>query len=217
MTGPGAARARAGLTLVEVMVALAVLSLVTLVVGASLRGLSQSTQRLNQRVESIDSLRVGSAFLRDALSLAVSVRGTQAGSPLLFDAAPDRMAWVAVMPVRFGASGRHVFRLAAEGQPDGSRALVLRYAAWPPAAVGFPDWSQTESRVLLAGLERLNLSYEGSGVAAGWQPTWDALERLPGRVRIDVEGAGGAWPPLILPLRAQSTGRPVFSIGGSAP
>lgn len=207
---PGPARER-GMTLVEVVVATAVLSLVVLVLGASLRSMAQSSQRIDERVGAIDEMRVGVGFLRDVLGRVVPLRTAAPGQGLLFAAAPQEMAWVAVMPARFGAAGRHHFRLAVETLDDGSAGLVLRYAPWAGEAV-FPDWAQAESRVLVSQVERLELRYGGDGVEAGWLPAWPDEStpaaargtRLPPRVRIDLATATQVWPPVIVPLRVQA-------------
>lgn len=200
-----------GMTLVEVVVATAILSLVVLVLGASLRSMAQSSQRIDERVDAIDEMRVGVGFLREVLARVVPLRVPAPGQGLLFTAAAQEMAWVAVMPARFGAAGRHHFRLAVETLDDGSAGLVLRYAPWAGEAV-FPDWAQAESRVLVPRVERFELRYGGDGVDAGWRPAWPDEStpatardtRLPPRVRIDLATATQVWPPVIVPLRTQA-------------
>lgn len=209
-----------GMTLVEVVVALAVLSLVVLVLGASLRSMAQSSQRIDERVDVIDEMRVATGFLRELLGRVAEVRVAPPGQGLLFAAAADELAWVAVMPARYGAAGRHHFRLAVEARDDGSAALVLRYAPWAGDAV-FPDWSGAEARVLVPQVTRFALHYGGDGVQAGWLPTWpppeSRAERLPPRLRLDVATATQVWPPVIVPLRVASArgGGGGFVVGGS--
>jgi general secretion pathway protein J len=206
---------QAGLTLVEVIVALAVLSLIVLALGASLRGLSQSAERVDQRVDAVDEMRVSIAFLRDVLERTSMVRASSPERRLLFEAGGDSLAWVGVMPARFGAAGRFAFRLAAEPLDDGTRALVLRYAPWAAEAAAFPDWAQAEHRVLVHRVERVTLAYGGQGLAEGWQPGWNDKDKLPPRLRLDLATIGGVWPPVVLPVRgpAAAVG---FAIGGSA-
>ena len=216
------------MTLVEVVIAMAVLSLVVLVLGASLRSMAQSSQRIDERVDAIDDMRVGIGFLREVLGRVVPVRRVPPGEGLLFTAAPQELAWVAVMPARFGAAGRHHFRLALETLDDGSSGLVLRYAPWTGEAVA-PDWAQADARVLVPRVTAFELHYGGEGVAAGWLSTWppddpDAAARErnqpPPRVRLDVASATHAWPPVIVPVRAQSAPAQAdggFVIGGATP
>ena len=206
-------RQRAGMTLIEVIVAMAVLSLIVLALGASLRGISQSAQRVEQRVDGIDEMRVGVAFLRELFGRASVVRVPGPQRKLLFDASPVELAWVSVMPARFGAAGRYAFRLAVEPAADGSQALVLRYAPWPPDAQAFPDWAGAEWRVLAAHVDGLRLGYGGSGMAQGWRGDWVDAEKLPAHVRIDLGTSQGPWPPVILPVRTPPVGA-TFTIGG---
>ena len=206
----------AGLTLVEVVVALAVLSLVVLALGASLRGLSQSATRVDERIEAIDELRVGAAFLREVFERTLPLRAAGPERRLLFDAQPQGLAWAAVMPARFGAAGRFAFRLALEPADDGSQSLVLRYAPLGGPAGRFPDWAQAEHRVLARRVEAFSLGYGGEGLAAGWQPQWTDVERVPPRLRLDVATAAMAWPPLVLAVRTPAPAGGRFTIGGGA-
>lgn len=205
-----------GLTLVEVVVALAVLSLIVLALGASLRGLSQSALRVDQRAEAIDEMRVGIGFLREVLARTSRIPLPGPEPRLLFEAGADSLSWVAVMPARYGAAGRFAFRLAAEPLADGTQGLVLRFAPWSAASPGFPDWAQAEHRVLAQDVARIAIGYGGDGMAVGWQPAWADRDRLPPRVRLDLTLAGGSWPPVVLPVRSAAGPTSVFTIGGGA-
>lgn len=205
-----------GLTLVEVVVALAVLSLIVLALGASLRGLSQSATRVDQRAEAIDEMRVGIGFLREVLARTSRIPVPGPEPRLLFEASADSLSWVAVMPARFGAAGRFAFRLAVEPLADGTQGLVLRFAPWSAESPGFPDWTQAEPRVLAQDVARITIGYGGDGMAAGWQPAWTERDRLPPRVRLDLALAGGDWPPVVLPVRSAAGPTSVFTFGGAA-
>ena len=196
------ARAR-GMTLVEVVVAMAVLSLIVLVLGTSLRGIAQSAQRIDERVDGVDEMRVAVAFLREVFGRVVESPPAQPGQRPPFTATPQEVVWVGVMPARFGAAGRHHFKLALEPAADGAPALVLRYAPWLDAAKA-PDWPQADARVLVHHVERLQLGYGGEGMGAGWQPAWTDTEQLPPRLRLDLATSALAWPPIVVPVRVQS-------------
>lgn len=216
MSPHAAARRSAGLTLVEVVVALAVLSLVVLALGASLRSLSQSATRVDERIAALDEMRVATTFLRQLLERTLPLRAAGPERRLLFDAQPQGVAWVAVMPARFGAGGRFAFRLALEPAEDDSQSLVLRYAPLNADGARFPPWEQTESRVLAHRVEAFSLGYGGEGLAAGWQPQWADTERVPPRLRLDLGTAGLTWAPLVLAVRTPVAPGGQFVIGGSA-
>ena len=217
-------RTVAGFTLIEMLIVMALFSLVMLALGAAMRTIAQSEQRIDARLERSDEFRVAVAFLRSTLG-RVSARKVLAGpelgaSPFLFAAAASEVAWVGIMPARYGAGGRYFFHLGVEVVNDES-ALVLRFVPWTDTPT-FPDWSQADSKVLVAGVESLAIQYED---AREQPPVWGAEwplsdkkpERLPDRIEINMATASGAWPSLVVALRSVPGGAMLdgFVIGGS--
>ena len=208
----------AAFTLVDLLVVMSLLSLVMLALGAAMRTMAQSEQRVDQRLQRADELRVATGFLSTVLGRVSARKSTTpvpAGtSPFLFSGAPDTVTWVGVMPARYGAGGRYFFRLAREAAGT-EQALVIRFAPWG-AGPGFPDWNTTESRVLVAQATALVLEYADPEGGGGWLPQWQDAERLPTRVRLSMRTATGEWPPLVFalrPLPAGERGRGGFSLG----
>ena len=169
-----AARHR-GFTLVEVLIALVLLSLLMLVLTSALRAMGQVEERVEQRIEAADDYRATMQLLGDVLGRVSARRFTlqRAGGPgqaPFFEAAPDSLAWVGVMPARFGVGGRHYLRLAVE-----QGRLVLRYAPWTGAPT-FDAWNQAPAQVLAAPVQALSLRYRtrppGSGAPSGRRPAW---------------------------------------------
>lgn len=196
-----------GFTLVEVVVALALLSLVMLVLGSSIRSMGASAERIDARTATIDEMRVATTFLREIVGRTAAQRLEPPAAGLLFSGAADGVSWVGVMPARFGPSGRHFFRLAVERVSDGSAGLVLRFIPWRWEQAVLPEWSQAESRVLVRNASAVAFSYEGNGVDQGWLPAWPADEKkLPPRLRLQLTAAGSEWPPLILAIRPLPAG-----------
>ncbi|MFT4196000.1 prepilin-type N-terminal cleavage/methylation domain-containing protein [Ottowia sp.] len=222
---------RRGFTLVEVLIALVLLSLLMLVLTGALRGLGEVEARVDQRIAAADDHRAAVQLLGDVLG-RVSARRIprlQAGGPSeapFFQAAPDALAWVGVMPARFGLGGRHYLRLAVEQGPGGAQ-LVLRYAPWTGAAA-FAAWDQAEGRVLAAPVQALSLRYL-EPVSGQWSPEWPPAgvdlntlppTLLPEAVEIQIEGSEPAWPPLIVAVTATRDSDPTavsgaFGGGGS--
>lgn len=218
---PNRRRRVGGFTLVEVLVAFTLLSAVMLALGAALRTMAQTEERVDRRLAESDELRVAVAFLQTAIGRVSPQRSkapTEAGKSLfLFAGEPQSLSWVGVMPARHGAGGRHYFRLAPESV-GGATALVIRFAPWNAAAV-FPDWSRADSRVLVPRLAGLRIQYCNSDA----QPPecvdrWTVADKMPGRVRISVSDEGGAWPELVIaarPLGGGQRGGGGFVVGGS--
>lgn len=220
-----------GFTLLELMVVMSLMSLVMLAMTSALRTMAQTEERVDARILRTDELRTSVDFLRGCLG-RVAMRkgptGVELGvSPNLFQGMPNGVAWVGIMPARYGAGGRYFFRLAPE-TIDRSSVLMLRFAPWSPTA-GFPDWSRAEGRVLAAGLTAFSVQYEDVRNAPGrWWSDWavvpdlpppERMDQLPARLRIQVGTTAQVWPELIVPLRvlpatARGSGGD-FTIGGS--
>ena len=193
-----------GFTLVELLVAMALLSLLMLGMASALRSMAQTEERVDSRLAQTDEFRVATGFLDTVLG-QVSVRKTTAllkegESPYLFVGRPDEMAWLGIMPARHGVGGRTFFRLRLESI-EGVGALVISFLPWDGTSV-FPDWSKAQSRVLVHGATSLALAYEDARrPVPEWGGVWSSPGGLPERVRIDLVTQSGAWPMWIVPMR----------------
>ena len=210
---------QSGFTLVELLVTMALLSMLMLGMASALRTMAQTEERVDARLARADELRVATHFLRTVLG-RVSVRRIAAApkegvSPYLFVGAADAVAWVGIMPARHGAGGRTFFRLALEPLQDGP-ALVIRFIPWTDRA-DFPDWGQADSRILAREVTSLALSYEDARQSVPtWVQAWTRTDSLPERVRIDLQTSAGPWPLWVLPMRslpASERGSGRFSAG----
>lgn len=196
-------RLQRGFTLLEILVVMALLSLIMLAMGASLSGVAQSISRTDQRLAVMDDYRMAASWLRSSLG-RVSARkmstSVPAGaSPFLFVGTESSVEWVGVMPARFGAGGRYFFRLGLEETAEGG-ALVIRFQPWADVSE-FPNWSQAESRVLLRGVLRIGLQYENDRVdPAVWSPEWSETRFLPSRAAVTLQTADGKRKDLVLAL-----------------
>lgn len=212
-------RTSAGFTLVEILVVMTLLSVVMLALGAAMRTMAQTETRVDERLQHADEMRVAANFLSSSLS-RISPRKsevtTRVGSSLyLFVGAPDTVMWIGVMPARYGAGGRHFFRLGVE-QVGAGRALVIRFAPWEGVAA-FPDWSRASSRVLVPDVTTVLLEYgDDAEPGSSWLPQWAFADRLPTRIRLSIGTPRGDWPFLAFALRqllAGDNGRGGFSLG----
>lgn len=199
-----------GFTLVELLVVMALLSLLMLGLVSALRTMAQTEERIDGRLAQADEFRVTTAFVQDVLG-RISVRKQQeeilkqGGSPFLFDGQIHSVAWVGIMPARHGTGGRHFFRLGLEGS-GGEAALVIRFAPWDESAF-FPNWEQAQARTLLKGVTSFALSYEDvTKEPETWTPTWQGIDSLPEHVRLDVQIRSGDWPLWIVATRHLSPG-----------
>ena len=208
-----------GFTLVELLVTMALLSLLMLGMASALRTMAQTEERVDTRLANADEFRVATGFLRSIVG-RVSARKNptpipQGASPYLFMGTPTALSWVGIMPARYGAGGRNFFHLAVE-PVLGAPALVIRFLPWVDSTE-FPDWGQAESRVLVHGVTSLALTYEDTRqIEPLWVNAWERTDSLPGRVRMELQTEAGPWPMWVsamrsLPLSERGSGR--FSMG----
>lgn len=214
---PAAASARAGqqgFTMVELLVAMVLLSMLTLGLASVMGTVSQTQERIDMRLDRMDHQRVSIGFLRAVLGQVSAVRRQtgmrqQGQSEFFFAAGPQAIQWLGIMPARYGAGGRTHFQLALQGD-----ALVLRFAPWR-GVDAMPDWAQAQSHVLARQVTAFALRYQdGRRGAAQWLAQWSEDKEFPTAVQIELQTAANAWPMTVIALHpsaaTSSGGRPVF-------
>lgn len=191
----------AGFTLVEAIVALAVLSLLMTTVLAALRAFGNTQASLETVTGRTDEVRAVSNFLRE--SLEATVVGTDGGGGLSFGGnenggrelsyfvgAGNGFEWKARMVFGEHYGGTFLVRVApVEDQ------LVLSWQR-PPTAGNAPAWEDAMSRVLVNGLQELAVAYRGS-VGSEWQDQWTEEVR-PELVRVAIRAHDRYWPELVM-------------------
>lgn len=219
-----------GFTLLELLVALVLLSVIMTGLVSALRTMAQTETRIDERIARLDQERVARHFLGQVLSRVSaalvddpSTPGKKIGS---FQATSDAMVWIGIMPARSDLGGRHYFRLAVES-PDTRPEMVLRIVRWAPDMTQ-PDWNTAEKRVLLPGLTQFKIEAQGDPSDAsqaalwpkGWQTGWPVVDVLPQRLRLVIQTQNGDLTPWVFPvypqiLTAPGMGGVVVGGGGS--
>lgn len=201
---------QAGFTLVEMLISLALLSLLALGMASALSSMGQTQERVDERSRRADEFQATTAFVQGILGLlsdrrmALQQQG-QGTSPFLFLGQRHAIEWLGVMPARHGMGGRYFFRLSLEPYA-GEQALMLRYQPWQ-AEMRLPDWSGAQMRVLAPDVLAFEAAYGGADMPpAQWDDQWTSPDALPVRVRLAVTTRDGAWPLWIIPARILSAG-----------
>lgn len=210
-----------GFTLLEVLVVLALTSVIMLALASAMRSTAQTEDRIDQRLQRGDDLRVVTNFLRSTLGRISAEKkpGMLAvNEPQYFFAgSATDLAWLGVMPARHGAGGRHFFNLSIDraGQEP---ALMVRFAPWAESAPP-QDWSRADAYPLVQGVVDMQLAYADMVLAPGqWVPAWTLPDKLPTHIRLNIQTQVGEWPPIVVPLRVMPGSDPSASgatFGGS--
>lgn len=192
-----------GFTLVEVLVATALLALVMLGLLTAMRSFAQSETRIDERIRTDDDLRVSERFLRSVLaSISPRPRATPAGAAKEIDFAggASEMRWIGVMPARHGAGGLYRFRLYARpATAEETAALMLEFAPYVPGFEAPLDPSFAQSRAMVSAIGGIGLRYQDN-LESGeqWLAEWPHVDRLPRKIGLTVASDRLPWPEMVV-------------------
>ena len=183
------------MTLAELLVALTLLGMLSVMMMGGLRFGARAWERTEEASAQTNAVVRTHAFLRARFAGAVRA-GSVTGES-------DRLSFTALWMTALGGGGFYAFELTLRDED----ALVL---AWRPAP-GEEDEGEappeelTGERVLLEGATRLRVAWFGQppGYAAPeWMDRWDAEWGAPELIRVDVDRADPrhGWPTLTVGL-----------------
>jgi len=190
-----------GFTLVEVIVSLAVLSLIMLATVSALRTFANTQTSLDKLTLRIDEVRTVSSFLRDALDSTVYAGGAEKLSLggrgekefAYFAGTSSTFSWKA--PVLFGEGYGGTFLLQLSHEED---EMLLRWQEPLPTNVR-PEWTDTESRVLVSSVEEFQVKYLPD-FGREWVTGWHSAES-PALIKMTIKAGGRYWPDLIMQVQ----------------
>ncbi|MEP6389141.1 MAG: prepilin-type N-terminal cleavage/methylation domain-containing protein [Halioglobus sp.] len=193
--------AGSGFTLVEVMVALTILSLVMLATVSGFRTLATTQSTLDRTINRIDEIRTVSNFLRQVFESSIvgqdlgglTLGGTGGSSKAFFDMDSSAVVMKSVVMMGEGFGGTQVVRVAQEGS-----SVVLR---WSQNEFKAEDerWQNYPSRELVADVEEFTLSTRAQSTDA-WQTQWKE-SGAPDSLRVVLKAHGRYFPELIIPVQ----------------
>ena len=194
-----AARLGRGFTLLEMLIGMALLSVLMLALGGALFSAAQTEERLDARLQAAEDYRLMTGFLQETLAQA-SLQQVKSGDDfrIFFNGQSDSLEWVGNLPARYGLGGRHFLRLGLERDAAGAGRLVLRYIPWSDIP-GALSWQAAAAQTLAAPVTGLSLRYQHP-ISGQWQPLWQTPAR----------GASACLLPWSLLLRAPSLPGPCW-------
>jgi len=184
-----------GFTLVEVVIALTILSLIMLTTLTAIRTFADTQTKLQQVTDRLDEMRLVTAFLRRAISQAVPVVRVreEEGYGTYFLGQEDELIWTTPMAGP-GFGGLKVLRLSEvdEGQ------LVLQISDYLSPA-DEPIWADVERHTLIEHLDSVSLSFRATP-AGEWLEQWDWSLSNPYAVKLLISAKSRYWPEMIINL-----------------
>lgn len=203
-------RARAaGFTLIEVLLATALLASGLALGFATLRAATATVDRGEAMAARAERMRAVEGFLRRRLAAAQGIafaQNEETGGALRFIGEPDRIRFVADLPSYLGRGGPHLHDIAVVGEGDGTTLAVSFAMVLAGETVEEEDPRPPEP--LVEGLTGLRILYRGldeEGLT-DWMETWEEYEQLPVQVSIEIASDdGGTWPPMVVALPQAGT------------
>jgi general secretion pathway protein J len=206
---PAAGRAH-GFTLVEVLLALVLLSLLLAGAVAGVRVATRAVDRGEALIDRTNKLRVAQEFLRRELSQSLALSFEQdpsTGEATLFEGDEEQLTFVAPMPGYLGRGGPYVQRLTFE-QQDGDLRLLFRHALLngykaDEDPLDDPDLKPVPLLEHIAEARFEYRSLNDQGELDDWTGEWDKKGRLPLMVRIQLEFVPEErtpWPEMVIPI-----------------
>ena len=197
-------RREAGFTLLELMVALALVALLIMIMGGGIRFGARVWEASRVRADATGEIQAIRRFLRERALAARPVGrtgGEGAQKTIAFQGRAGGMGFVTLMPSYVARGGLYHVEF---GLSDGraSDAITMRW--WPYG--GAPTGPGAGQRRLMEGIKDLKISYFGDPENAGdgrWRDSWSDGAALPRLVSIKLtfpEGDPRVWPELMVAL-----------------
>jgi general secretion pathway protein J len=221
---------KSGFTLVELLIALALIGIILVLLFSGLRLGARSWEAVEDASERVADLRVARQFIERSLRQlrpeTVMLDGLEWP---IFAGEEQALEWVAPLSDHVGIPGLYILRLRLE-QTDGPPRLVLsRWLLHPEVLEGgddFPPWEPLADAgvasgdaagpfdqdvaagaqgrtVLLPAVERFRLEYFGrleGETEPTWVPEWLEQRTPPSAVAIDLVTPTQSWPATLVAL-----------------
>jgi general secretion pathway protein J len=207
------APAQKGFTLIEVLVALALMSLIATLLIESLRLAGHTWQKVTRAVANTEEIARAQGFLRERMSTMfppAPARGMQAASQTLVGGG-STLEFSSESP---GAVNGAITRYRLQLSSDRPAALEIAYRADASANVGMSGGGGWSHEVLVAGASSVSVDFWEDG---RWGSQWNDPTHLPRLIRIDVGFEASdrrRWPPLYVETRVDTRASCVFDVVG---
>lgn len=226
-------RYSAGFTLIEVLIAMTLLSFMVVLLFSSLRICAKSWEQGENKIAEVNEVAVVYNFFQKHLASATPLwndfiaggevdtanqpetgAATDNGSDtesmnktFSFQGTKNALQFVSVFPASAGRAGMQLFSIE-QLQEDNEQVLKVTLTPFFPLAKG-EEWNQEEV-VLLRHVSDFELSYFGAVDNTDkyeWQDEWLKKDVHPQLVKINISTTDGVfWPEMIIALKVAGSG-----------
>ena len=188
----------AGFTLVEVVVAMALLATIMVLLYSGLTFALRSWDAGDANGRRVADRRLGENFLRRELTELFPMRWKDAMAvKFAFEGAKDHLKFVSSRPAGLSQGGLSLVGLEVQ-ESERVRSLVMRRAMPDDAAVDFSPLDKAEPSLLIANVESIAFAYFGAEndfTEPKWFDQWEFSAAFPSLVRLRVKTTDGRVLP----------------------
>ena len=192
-------RAQSGFTLLEVVLALVLLTAMLTMAWSGLTFVLRGWDTGATVGQRTADDRLALNFLRRELNELFPMRWKDALQlKFAFEGEPKHMRFVSSRPSGLAAGGLALVALSVESEGPRTRNLVMRRALPDDAAKDFAPLEKGEATILFRNVDSVDFAYFGSEndiMEPRWETQWRYTARVPQLIRITVKGADGTEHP----------------------
>jgi general secretion pathway protein J len=196
---------QSGFTLIEILLATALLAMGLAIAFATLRAATVVANRGDSLAQRNARMRAAEGFLRARLAAARPMgfaRDAISGRMRRFIGEGESMEFVADLPDYLGRGGPYLHRIYSQRDGAGVRLLVDFRMVQNDAVI--EQRGPIREDVLAYGLRAVAFRYRGMDTAqrlGKWRTQWNFAEALPLQVEVRLQDRDGAWwPPVVVAL-----------------
>ena len=194
-------RAHSGFTLIEIVVATALLATMMVLLYEGLRFAARSWDAGDVNGRGVADRRIGENFLRREISELFPMRWKEPNVvKFAFEAEKDHLKFVSSRPAGISQGGLSLVGLEVQEEGGGTRRknLVMRRAMPDDEQKSFAALEAAEPTVLLAGVDSVAFDYFGAEndfTAPAWTDSWKWPFRMPELIRLRIRLDDGTTQP----------------------
>ena len=200
------AAADKGFTLLEVLVALVMISFLLVMLYGSLYAGARNWRAGEVRAQENDDKRLVLSFIRQVTGEAIPMfRVDGQDARVMFRGDNSSLQFVSRLPAHHTGSGIYFLKLEQEHDE-----LLLRYTPLVGNNAMFEEdiFVDAEHISLLGNIETFDLDYFGRDTpetGPAWHDDWDSMNSLPELIRLSIlTYEPDSWPPMVIAVRTHA-------------